>query len=55
MKELKRTPTEMIRRLFFEGKNSIQVFLLVKDQFPNLDDRKLRKLISVVKTKRILK
>jgi hypothetical protein len=55
MKLLKRTPTEMIRRLFFEGKNSIQIFLLVKDQFPNYEDRKLRKLISVVKVKQLKK
>lgn len=55
MSKTKDTPTKLIRQLFFEGKNSIQIFLLVKDKFPNYSDSRLRKLISVVKSKQILK
>jgi hypothetical protein len=49
------SPTSIIKNGFFQGKNSIQVFLMVKDQYPHYDDKKLRKLISVLKSKFIKK
>lgn len=47
----KLTATDIIKQCLFERYNSIQIFLKVKHMFPNYDDRKLRKLISVVKSK----
>ena len=49
------SPTSIIKNGLFQGKNSIQVFLMVKDQYPHYDDKKLRKLISVLKSKFIQK
>lgn len=52
---LRRTASDVIREGFLQGKNSIQVFLMVKDEFPRYEDRKLRKLISVIKAKYLKK
>ena len=45
------TPSRVIRQLLLQGKNSPQIYLVVHDQFPKLDERKLRNLISVLKSK----
>jgi hypothetical protein len=48
---LRRTASDVIKEGLLQGKNSVQLFLLVKDEFPRYEDRKLRKLISVIKAK----
>lgn len=48
---LRRTASDVIKEGFFQGKNSVQVFLMVKDEFPNYSEKKARKLISVLKAK----
>ena len=55
MSSKKDSPSRLIKTLLFEGKNSVQIFLIVKDAFPNYDDTKLRNLISVHKAKHIKK
>ena len=52
---LRRTATDVIKEGLLQGKNSIQVFLMVKDEFPHYEDKKLRKLISVLKSRFIKK
>jgi hypothetical protein len=49
------SPSKMIQELLFQGRNSIQIFLAVKDQYPDYEETKLRNLISVVKAKTIKK
>jgi hypothetical protein len=51
MRLLGRTATDVIKRGLLEGKNSIQLFLMVKDEFPRYSDKALRKLISVHKAR----
>ena len=53
MKDLfsKSTPSRLIKQLLLQGMNSVQVYLAVRTEFPNHDDRKLRNLISVIKSK----
>lgn len=51
----KTTASAIIKQGLLQGKNSVQIFLMVKQVFPNYNDHKLRKLISVVKSKHILK
>lgn len=49
------TASDIIRQCLLEGNNSIQIFLKVKNMFPTYEDRKLRKLISVIKSKYYIK
>ena len=46
----KATVTRLIKQLFFEGKNSVQVYLAVSTEFPTYDEKRLRALIAVIKS-----
>jgi len=55
MRLMGRTATDIIKQGLLEGKNSIQLFLMVKDEFPRYGDKALRKLISVHKSRYLKK
>lgn len=51
----KETVSEIIRRGLLQGRNTVQIYLMVKDRYPAYDEHKLRKLISTVRGRYIKK
>lgn len=45
------TATSIIQRGLFQGKNDIQICLMVREVYPKYDDKKLRHLIASERSK----